>query len=164
MGIKIISYRGSIKMKRFFYLFSMVAFLSVISGCNTYNNEGEGAALGGVLGAVAGGVIGHQSHDAAAGMLIGGAVGAVSGAVIGSKIQKPESYPQQVVVAQPAPVIVNQVPLAYIQGSVIINVPNDSGGYTAVVLRRSGNGFLGPQGEYYDTMPAAEQLSALYGK
>jgi drug/metabolite transporter (DMT)-like permease len=152
-------------MRRYLYLFTMIAFISVISGCNPYNNAGEGAAAGGVLGAVAGGVIGHQSHNAAAGMLIGGAVGAASGAVIGSHIQKPEPPPQQVVVVQPAPVVVAQAPsVVYPQDSVTVNVPNDNGGYTAVMLKRSGNGYVGPQGEYYDAMPTTEQLSALYGR
>ena len=41
-------------------------------------------------------------------MLIGGAVGALAGAAIGSQIQKPEPPPAQVVVAQPAPVVVAQ--------------------------------------------------------
>lgn len=154
-------------MKRYFYLFTMIAFIFIISGCNTYNNAGEGAALGGVLGAVAGSVIGYQSHDAAAGMLIGGAVGAASGAVIGSQVQKPQPYPypQQVVVVQPAPVIVTQAqPAVYLQDSVTVNVYNNNGGYTAVMLKRSGNGYVGPQGEYYDVMPTTQQLNALYGK
>jgi hypothetical protein len=97
-------------MKKYFYLFTMATFVFVISGCNPYNNEGEGAATGGALGALAGGIIGHQSHDTGAGMLIGGAVGAVAGAAVGSQIQKPEPPPQQVIVAQPAPVVVAQTP------------------------------------------------------
>ena len=83
-------------MKKYFYSLTMIAFLAAISGCaNPYNNEGEGAVTGGVLGAVAGGVIGHQSHDTGAGMLIGGAVGAVAGAAVGSQIQKPEPPPHR---------------------------------------------------------------------
>ena len=126
-------------MKKYFYTLTMIAFLAAISGCaNPYNNEGEGAVTGGLLGAVAGGVIGHQSHDTGAGMLIGGAVGAVAGAAVGSQIQKPEP-PQQVVVAQPVPVVVAQEPSATYSGdTVTINVPNSNGGYTAVVLKRSG--------------------------
>ncbi|MBF0571962.1 MAG: HAD hydrolase-like protein [Candidatus Omnitrophica bacterium] len=77
-------------MKKFFYLFTLVGFIFVASGCNPYNNAGEGAATGGALGMLAGGIIGHQSHDTGAGMLIGGAVGAVTGAAVGSQIQKPE--------------------------------------------------------------------------
>ena len=144
-------------MRRYFYLFTMIAFVAVISGCNPYNNAGEGAATGGVIGAVAGSVIGYQSHNAAAGMLIGGAVGAASGAVIGSHIQKPQPPTQQVVVVQPSSTV-------YPSGSVAINVPNDNGGYKTVILQRSGNGYVGPQGEYYDAMPTTEQLSALYGQ
>jgi len=152
-------------MKRSFYLFTMAAFVFVISGCNPYNNEGEGAATGGALGALAGGIIGHQSHDTGAGMLIGGAVGAITGAAVGSQIQKPEP-PQQVIVAQPAGVVVAQTPpsVTYAGDTVTVNVPNSNGGYTAVVLKRSGNGYVGPQGEYYDQIPTTAQLQAMYGK
>jgi len=152
-------------MKKYFYLFTMATFVFVISGCNPYNNEGEGAATGGALGALAGGIIGHQSHDTGAGMLIGGAVGAVAGAAVGSQIQKPEPGPQQVIVAQPAPVVVSQVPTTtYAGDTVTVNVPNSNGGYTAIVLKRSGNGYVGPQGEYYDQIPTTAQLQAMYGK
>jgi hypothetical protein len=156
-------------MKKYFYSLALIAFIAAISGCNPYNNEGEGAATGGALGALAGGIIGHQSHDTGAGMLIGGAVGAVAGAAVGSQIQKPEPPPQQVIVEQPAQVIVAQpaqvIPSTTYSGdTVTVNVPNSNGGYTAVVLRRSGNGYVGPQGEYYDQVPSTAQLQAMYGK
>ena len=152
-------------MGKYFYLFTMATFVFVISGCNPYNNEGEGAATGGALGALAGGIIGHQSHDTGAGMLIGGAVGAVAGAAVGSQIQKPEPPPQQVIVAQPAPVVVSEVPTTtYVGDTVTVNVANSNGGYTAIVLKRSGNGYVGPQGEYYDQIPTTAQLQAMYGK
>ena len=61
--------------------------MTAICGCNPYNNAGEGAATGGALGAMAGGIIGHQGHETAEGMLIGGALGAVTGAAVGSQIQ-----------------------------------------------------------------------------
>src|SRR5208283_85529 len=142
------------------------AIMFVISGCNPYNNAGEGAATGGALGALAGGIIGHQSHDTGAGMLIGGAVGAVTGAAVGSTIQKPYEPPppEQVVVAQPAPVVVQGPTTIYSGDTVTVNVPNSSGGFTAVVLKRSGNGYVGPQGEYYDQVPSTAQLQAMYGK
>ncbi len=159
-------------MKRYFYLMTMIAFIFVISGCvNYYNNEGEGAGLGGVLGAVAGGVIGHQSDDTAAGVLIGGAIGAASGAVIGSQIQKPGPYPYPqpvpVVVAQPVGTVgTAQGPLVQDQSidSFMIHVLNDNGGYTVVVIKRSGSGFVGPQGEYYTQFPSMSQLKVMYGK
>lgn len=51
----------------------------VLAGCET---AGGSAALGGALGAGAGAIIGHQSHNAAAGALIGGALGALAGLII----------------------------------------------------------------------------------
>jgi hypothetical protein len=151
------------KMKKYFYPLAMIAFLAAVSGCaNPYNNEGEGAVTGGLLGAVAGGVIGHQSHDTGAGMLIGGAVGAIAGAAVGSQVQKPVyDEPAPVVVAEPA----QTVPSATYSGDTVsLNVPNSAGGFTTVVLKRSGNGYVGPQGEYYDQVPTTAQLQAMYGK
>ena len=45
-----------------------------------------------------------------------------------------------------------------------VNIPNERGGYTAVTLKRSGNGFIGPQSEYYSEFPRVNQLRAIYGK
>lgn len=45
-----------------------------------------------------------------------------------------------------------------------VNIPNDRGGYTAVVIKRSGNGFIGPQGEFYPEFPKVSQLKVMYGK
>jgi len=150
-------------MKKYLYSLTMIAFLAAMTGCNPYNNEGEGAATGGALGALAGGIIGHQSHDTGAGMLIGGALGAVTGAAVGSQIQKPVvEEPTPVVVAQPAPTVVPTT--TYSGDTVTVNVPNNSGGITSVVLKRSGNGYVGPQGEYYDQVPTTVQLQAMYGK
>lgn len=43
-----------------------------------------------------------------------------------------------------------------------INIPNTKGGYTAVILKKSGNGFVGPQGEFYPEFPSVEQLKIMY--
>jgi hypothetical protein len=45
-----------------------------------------------------------------------------------------------------------------------VQIANKNGAVTNVMLVRKGTGFVGPQGEYYDTMPTAEQLSAIYGQ
>jgi hypothetical protein len=45
-----------------------------------------------------------------------------------------------------------------------VNVPNLRGGYTKVVIKRSGNGFVGPQGEFYPEFPKVSQLQLMYGK
>jgi hypothetical protein len=149
-------------MKAYFYLPVVILLTAAVSGCNPYNNEGEGAATGGALGALAGGIIGHQSHDTGAGMIIGGALGAVTGAAVGSTVQKPDyEAPAPTVVGAPAPSVPSTV---YSGDTVTVNVPNNSGGYTSVLLKRSGNGYVGPQGEYYDQIPSTEQLQAMYGR
>jgi hypothetical protein len=48
--------------------------------------------------------------------------------------------------------------------SFTINIPNDKGGYTAVTLKKSGNGYIGPQGEFYTQFPSVAQLKVMYGK
>jgi len=48
--------------------------------------------------------------------------------------------------------------------SITINIPNNKGGYTAVLLKKSGNGFIGPQGEFYSEFPKVSQLQKMYGK
>ena len=69
--------------------------------------------------------------------------------------------PQGGYVVVPAPVIVQPQP--QIPEMSTVNIPNSRGGYTSVTLRRSGNGFVGPQGEYYPDYPSVEQLRTMYG-
>jgi len=75
------------------------------------------------------------------------------------------------VLAQPAVVMPQQAvyttsPMAQPQNQDVstVNIPNSRGGYTAVMLRRAGTGYVGPQGEYYSDNPTVEQLKVLYGK
>lgn len=71
----------------------------------------------------------------------------------------------QIVSAAPAYITASTMqPNIQIQDTSTINIPNSSGGYTAVTLKRSGNGYIGPQGEYYSDNPTVEQLKVLYGK
>jgi hypothetical protein len=71
----------------------------------------------------------------------------------------------------PAPVVVSaplNAPFAQplVQGAetVVVNIPNSNGSYTAVTLIKRGNGYVGPQGEYYPENPTVEQLKTMYGK
>jgi hypothetical protein len=62
-------------------------------------------------------------------------------------------------VSEAAPVAVTQP-----QGkTTTINIPNSKGSYTPVTLTKHKNGYIGPQGEYYEGHPTVEQLKALYG-
>jgi len=80
--------------------------------------------------------------------------------VYAQPVQVIEAPPQQVVVTQP---VVTQ-PVVNPESSFTVNVPNNSGGYSAVVITRSGSGYTGPQGEYYATFPTVSQLKAMYAK
>ena len=76
-------------MKYVFYLSVLTVFLMGITGCAENKTRiGEGAGIGGLLGAAAGGIIGHQSGHGWEGALIGGAAGATGGAVVGAQIPK----------------------------------------------------------------------------
>jgi hypothetical protein len=71
-------------------------------------------------------------------------------------VAAPVIYAQpQVVIAAPAVVTQDAYP---------VNVPNNSGGYVTVVIKRSGHGFMGPQGEFYRQFPAVTQLKVMYGR
>ncbi len=58
-------------------------------GCQ--DKGGQGALIGGGIGAGAGAIIGHQSDHAAEGAAIGGAVGAGTGYVVGES-QEDDEY------------------------------------------------------------------------
>ena len=72
-------------------------------------------------------------------------------------------------IAAPGPVVVQSAvatssPAATGTDSITVNVPNDKGGYNAVVLKPSGKGYVGPQGEFYSEFPKVSQLQLMYGK
>ena len=81
----------------------------------------------------------------------------------------PMPMPSQAPSYAPAPVAtVANTPAAEGAGmsndAFTINIPNSKGTYSPVMLRRSGNGFIGPQGEFYTEFPRVEQLKLMYGK
>ncbi len=79
-------------------------------------------------------------------------------------VAQPMMYaqPEPVVVAQPEQVVVTQQEPA--QDAFPVNIPNGNGSYTTVMIRKSGNGYVGPQGEFYAQFPAVSRLKALYVK
>lgn len=66
---------------------SWMVWLLVVIGPTvafSQNNTRDGVALGGIAGAITGGIIGHQNDETPEGALIGGAVGAIAGGLIGN--------------------------------------------------------------------------------
>ncbi|MBF0331838.1 MAG: glycine zipper 2TM domain-containing protein [Candidatus Omnitrophica bacterium] len=131
---------------------------------------GEGIGLGAVIGALTGGIIGHQmkgSHELG-GALLGGAAGAAVGGILGAQIPNENAsmpvtaVPSAPVAVQPPVAVAAPQPVA--EESFPINIPNPQGGYVTVTIKRSGTGFVGPQGEYYAEFPKVAQLQAMYVK
>lgn len=65
-----------------------------------------------------------------------------------------------------SPVPVGQVPVVSPAGpnEFTVNIPDAHGGYIPILIKRSGNGFVGPQGEFYPEFPKVFQLKIIYGK
>ncbi|MFN9912182.1 MAG: glycine zipper domain-containing protein, partial [Pirellulaceae bacterium] len=87
-------------MKRYAKFAARTTLLASIacSGSLGQAQTKDGAILGGVAGAVIGGIVGHQNDETPEGALIGGAVGAITGGMIGNYRQQQQRlryYEQQ---------------------------------------------------------------------
>lgn len=111
------------------------------------NNTVLGAALGGVLG----GVIGNNAGDGR-NQVLGAAIGSALGGWAGNQYGKGQDMTHNRIAA-----------LEQAQSTVTVMVHNSNGSYTPVVLRKYGNEFIGPRGEYYTTLPGDAQLKPIYG-
>jgi hypothetical protein len=73
-----------------------------------------------------------------------------------------------IVVQEPTEVTQPEEPKTPVQqkssDTMSINVPTSKGDFCAVKLVKHKNGYIGPQGEYYDGHPTVDQLKVLYGK
>jgi uncharacterized protein YcfJ len=114
-------------MRKPVYLSILIAIVSISLGCaENQTRIGEGAGIGGVLGAAAGGIIGHQTHSTAAGMLIGGAVGAAGGAAVGAQIPKQQQTTTTTTYAGPSTAsAINQVTMQQIVDWTRQGLPSD---------------------------------------
>lgn len=78
-------------------LLAFLSFVLVVSGCESMGQKTKsGALIGGIVGAGAGGIIGHQSGHGVEGAAIGAAVGAISGGLIGNQMDKSDQKAQAV--------------------------------------------------------------------
>jgi len=125
----------------------------------------EGVGIGAVVGALTGGIIGHQlkGHQDVGGALVGGVTGAAVGGAIGAQIPNQSTLASAPEV-QPAAVDSASTAQTPSDESITVNIPNNQGGYTPVVIKKSGKGYVGPQGEYYPEFPTVAQLKTMYAK
>ena len=100
-------------MKKTVLLASAIAFS--LTGCVASQNQN--AAIGTALGAVAGGVLGHQVNDDN-GRYVGAAVGALAGGLVGNYMDQQQNQLQQQM--QGTGVDVNRVD----QGTLQLNIPD----------------------------------------
>ena len=116
----------------------------LVSGCESDAQTGAG------IGALAGAGIGQLAGRDTEATLIGAAIGAGAGYIIGNEQDKKKQKAE----------MENQ---ADDVDTVIVNVVNNNGSVTPVRLQRKGTGYVGPRGEYYETLPTSEQLEPAYG-
>ena len=101
-------------------------------------------------GAAIGGIIGYQSDEAGNGAALGAAIFAV-----GALLQQTDKMPEQRREDKHEEEEEEQ--------EVVIQINNENGSLTPVVLKKEGGTYVGPNGEHYKRLPTAEQLKPVYG-
>ena len=123
-----------------------VAVALAVGGC--VNDAQTGALAGGALGAVAGQAIGHDTGAT----LLGAGLGAGGGYIIGNESDKARTNQELQANREMA-------------NTAVINVHNSNGSISPVTMRRSGNMWVGPNGEQYTALPSEDQLRSFgYGR
>ena len=123
--------------------------LAFIVGCES--DAQTGALVGTGVGALAGQAIGGDTEAT----LIGAAVGGGAGYMIGAERDKKKTQAEIDALRQEVRQQVNRV---------TVNITNSNGSITPVTLTKQGVGYVGPRGEYYNSLPTEEQLKqAGYG-
>jgi hypothetical protein len=90
----------------------------------------------------------------------------IAAAVISSMSRAETVVVPQPVYVQPDPprVVYVQQPVVVQQPALVtINIQNSNGSFSPVTLRSVGSQWVGPRGEYYDSMPTVGQLRQVYG-
>tara|TARA_R110002096_G_scaffold104771_20_gene230776 strand:+ start:5299 stop:5700 length:402 start_codon:yes stop_codon:yes gene_type:complete len=132
-------------MKKSLFLTAIIAILGIVGCESPQSGTAVGAGTGALVGAIAGNNIDGLSK----------AEGAIAGAVVGGVIGNVQGRQQGQIKAMQGEIAA--------QNQTVINVRNSNGSTTPVVLQRSGNGWQGPRGEIYETVPSESQLKSVYG-
>lgn len=107
----------------------------------------DGFWSGGAKGAASGAIIGALAGDAGKGAAIGAAVG-----VVGGSIRQHQENKAKAAAASQAQA-----------NTRVVNVPNSNGSFTPVSVVMTPDGWRGPNGEIYPSLPTADQLKPVYG-
>ena len=120
-----------------------VALVSV-AGCES------DAQTGALIGTAAGAGIGQLAGRDTEATLIGAAVGGGAGYMLGNEGDKKKAAAERDQLRQE-------------MNTVTVNITNSNGSISQVKLTKQGVGYVGPRGEYYDQLPAQDQLRPIYG-
>lgn len=125
-------------------MLALTAGLFMTAGCES---EAQSSALiGSAIGAGVGALAGGDTKGALIGAAIGGGVGYMAG----NESEKKKT--RQEIASVRAE-----------QNTVTVWVTNSNGSKISVRLNRQGPGYIGPRGEYYDTLPTEDILKPVYG-
>ena len=131
--------------------------LVVLSGCSEEQRSDGGKPLrlhpiysSAISGAIIGGIIGYQSREEGEGAAVGAVICGV-GALLCEidRVNKEAECEDEDDDEE--------------DEEVVFQIRNDNGSEKAVVLKKRGGTYIGPKGEHYNRLPAAEQLKQKYG-
>ncbi len=132
------------KLTTILMVVGICAVLVLSVGCESDAQTGAG------VGTLAGAGIGQLAGGDTESTLIGAAVGGGAGYLIGNEQDKKKTKAEM-------------EDLRAEMNIVTVNITNSNGSVIPVKLRKQGVGYVGPRGEYYDTLPTSEQLRPIYG-
>jgi len=122
----------------------LLAAVLFLAGCES--DAGTGALIGTAAGAGIGALAGGDTEAT----LIGAAVGGGAGYMLGNEGDKKKAASDRAQIRDE-------------MNTLMVNVTNSNGSIIQVPIKRSGVGYVGPRGEYYDKLPTADQLRPVYG-
>ncbi|AQT67754.1 Surface antigen [Anaerohalosphaera lusitana] len=132
-------------------LATLVVILSagvlMMSGCESKSQTGA------LIGAGAGAGIGQAAGGDTESTLIGAGIGGAAGYLLGKHQEdKQEDEDER-----------DQTYRNIQSDTVTVWVTNSNGSKTPVTLEKENNGYVGPKGEFYETMPSEADLRKVYG-
>ncbi|MHC4166353.1 MAG: hypothetical protein ACYSWQ_05300 [Planctomycetota bacterium] len=136
-----------------------IILIAGLSGCGEEHRSDHGKPIrlspiysSAIFGAIIGGIVGYQSDEPGEGAGVGAALFGV-GALLSEidRVNKEAEHEH------------DDDDAGHDEEEVVFQIRNDDGSETAVVLKKRGSTYIGPEGERYDRLPAAEQLKKIYG-
>ena len=133
---------------------ALIGSLLLVGGCNEGLEMSDiyGASL---CGALAGGIIGYQSHEEGEGAAIGAAVFGIGELL--DQLDDLEDWDEE------GDEDDDDDDNNGCKEIFIIQVHNSNGSITPVEVEKKGDIFIGPKGEQYEQLPTEEQLKPVYG-